>query len=118
VGQAVPLCGLLSAADASVPLTSPPPTHSHPPHTHTHKHARARHRSFLARPLLSDDGQGADKHKMDRFAQPGRSLVGSVYAPISYPPLPLLAFKVRTRGWLPLRVTGCQRGAGAARAVS
>lgn len=50
--------------------------------------------SFLARPLLSDDGQGSDKHKMERFMQPGGSFVGSVYAPISYMPLPMLAFKV------------------------
>lgn len=51
--------------------------------------------SFLSRPLLSDDGQGADKHKMERFLQPGATLVGSAYGPISYLPLPLLAFKVR-----------------------
>lgn len=50
--------------------------------------------SFLSRAVLSDDGQGADKHKMERFLQPGGSFVGSVYGPISYPPLPLLAFKV------------------------
>ncbi len=44
--------------------------------------------------MLSDDGQGGDKHKMERFMQPGASFVGSIYAPISYPPLPLLAFTV------------------------
>lgn len=53
-------------------------------------------RSFMAQPVLSDDGQGSDKYKMDRFLQPGKTAVGSVYAPISYPPLPLLAFKVGT----------------------
>lgn len=53
-------------------------------------------RSFMAQPVLSDDGQGADKYKMDRFLQPGKTAVGSVYAPISYPPLPLLVFKVRS----------------------
>jgi pre-rRNA-processing protein TSR1 len=52
-------------------------------------------RSFTGRPLLSEDGQGgADKHKLLRYLQPGGAAVGSVYAPISYPPLPLLAFKV------------------------
>jgi pre-rRNA-processing protein TSR1 len=51
-------------------------------------------RSFMARPVLSDDGQGSDKYKMDRFLQDGKTAVGSVYAPISYPPLPMLAFKV------------------------
>jgi pre-rRNA-processing protein TSR1 len=44
--------------------------------------------------VLSDDGQGGDKHKMERFMQQGSSFLGSVYAPISYPPVPLLAFKV------------------------
>lgn len=51
-------------------------------------------RSFMAQPVLSDDGQGSDKYKMDRFLQDGKTAVGSVYAPISYPPLPMLAFKV------------------------
>jgi pre-rRNA-processing protein TSR1 len=52
-------------------------------------------RSFMGQPVLSDDAQGADKNKMERFLHPGKTAVGSVYAPISFPPLPLLAFKVR-----------------------
>ena len=35
-----------------------------------------------------------DKHKMERWLRAGQSAVASVYAPIAYPPLPLLAFKV------------------------
>jgi pre-rRNA-processing protein TSR1 len=52
-------------------------------------------RSFVGQPVLSDDAQGADKNKMERFLHPGKTAVGSLYAPISFPPLPLLAFKVR-----------------------
>ncbi|KAF8061341.1 tsr1 [Scenedesmus sp. PABB004] len=50
-------------------------------------------RAWRGRPVLSDDGGGSDKHKMERFLHPGKPGVGAVYAPISYPPLPLLAFK-------------------------
>eukprot|EP00878_Enallax_costatus_P016642 GHUV01017461.1.p1 GENE.GHUV01017461.1~~GHUV01017461.1.p1 ORF type:complete len:207 (+),score=58.89 GHUV01017461.1:1212-1832(+) len=66
-------------------------------------------RSFMAQPVLSDDGQGADKYKMDRFLQPGKTAVGSVYAPISYPPLPLLAFKVVPGQAPQLAATGALR---------
>ena len=51
-------------------------------------------RAFEARPVLSGDDTGADKHKMERFLHDGRHCVASVYAPICYGPLPLLAFKV------------------------
>ena len=72
------------------------------------------HRSFLSRPLLSDDGQGADKHKMERFLQPGATLVGSAYGPIAYLPLPLLAFKVGAR----LRARLCARVVAATSATA
>ena len=55
-------------------------------------------RSFMARPIWSSDNSGADKHKMQRFLQPGIQAVGSIYAPISYAPQPVLAFKVRALG--------------------
>ncbi len=48
-------------------------------------------RSFTARPVLSSDNPG-DKHKMERFLHAGSHAVASVYAPISYGPLPALAF--------------------------
>jgi hypothetical protein len=34
-----------------------------------------------------------DKHKFERFLHPGRFVVASIFAPISFPPLPLLVFK-------------------------
>uniref|UniRef100_A0A7S3QW21 Bms1-type G domain-containing protein n=1 Tax=Dunaliella tertiolecta TaxID=3047 RepID=A0A7S3QW21_DUNTE len=49
-------------------------------------------RSFPARPILSSDTPG-DKHKMERWLRAGQQTMASVYAPISYTPLPVLAFK-------------------------
>ena len=51
------------------------------------------HRSFPARPIFSTDEHGADKHKMERYLQHGRPAVATVYAPICYPPVPLLVFE-------------------------
>ncbi|GIL79816.1 hypothetical protein Vretifemale_9103 [Volvox reticuliferus] len=50
-------------------------------------------RSFTARPVLSTDDPGLDKHRTEKFLHAGQQAVASVYAPIMYPPLPLLAFK-------------------------
>lgn len=67
-------------------------------------------RTFMARPVLSTDEHGADKYKMERFLLEGRSTVATVYCPISYPPLPLLAFKVGDQGGpLRLAATGTLR---------
>eukprot|EP00887_Chlorella_sp_A99_P006809 scaffold2.g6809.t1 len=67
-------------------------------------------RSFPARPVYSSDEHGADKHKMERFLHEGRSAVATVYAPISYGPLPLLAFKPSPGGGrLALVATGSLR---------
>lgn len=51
-------------------------------------------RSFMARPIYSTDDHGADKHKMERFLTDGHQMMATVYAPISFPPLPLLAFSL------------------------
>jgi pre-rRNA-processing protein TSR1 len=51
-------------------------------------------RSFIARPVYSTDDHGADKHKMERFLLDGHQMMATVYAPISFPPLPLLAFNL------------------------
>ncbi|KAI7842810.1 hypothetical protein COHA_003556 [Chlorella ohadii] len=51
-------------------------------------------RAWHARPVFSTDEHGADKHKMERFLHEGRPSIATVYAPIAYPPLPLLAFKL------------------------
>ncbi|XP_031497725.1 uncharacterized protein LOC116262459 [Nymphaea colorata] len=50
-------------------------------------------RQFNARPIFSSDDLNVDKHKMERFLHPGRFSIASVYAPISFPPLPVIMFK-------------------------
>uniref|UniRef100_A0A7N0URR4 Bms1-type G domain-containing protein n=2 Tax=Kalanchoe fedtschenkoi TaxID=63787 RepID=A0A7N0URR4_KALFE len=50
-------------------------------------------RQFLARPIFSSDNIRSDKHKMERFIHPGRFSIASIYAPASFPPLPLVVFK-------------------------
>lgn len=50
-------------------------------------------RQFVARPLYSSDATNSDKSKMEKFLHAGRFSIASIYAPISFPPLPLIAFK-------------------------
>ncbi|KAF8410320.1 hypothetical protein HHK36_002847 [Tetracentron sinense] len=50
-------------------------------------------RQFVARPIFSSDNFNSDKHKMERFLHAGRFSIASVYAPISFPPLPLIVLK-------------------------
>ena len=66
-------------------------------------------RSFVARPIYSSDEHGADKHKMERFLHEGRPSVATVYAPICFPPLPVLAFKVLPSGAAVLAAAGSLR---------
>lgn len=55
-------------------------------------------RTFEARPVLSTNEYNADKFKLEKFMHAGRTYVMSVYAPISFPPLPVLVVKqVRPR---------------------
>jgi len=49
--------------------------------------------SLLLRPIFSTDDMNSDKHKMERFLHAGRFSVASIYAPISFPPLPLIVLK-------------------------
>eukprot|EP00245_Coleochaete_scutata_P001539 TRINITY_DN1191_c0_g3_i1.p1 TRINITY_DN1191_c0_g3~~TRINITY_DN1191_c0_g3_i1.p1 ORF type:complete len:496 (-),score=114.54 TRINITY_DN1191_c0_g3_i1:351-1775(-) len=51
-------------------------------------------RRFNARPIFSTDDLNMDKHKFERFLHPGRFSIASVFAPVAFPPLPLLVFKV------------------------
>lgn len=74
-------------------------------------------RSFSARPVYSSDEHGADKHKMERFLLEGRPCVATVFAPISYPPLPLLAFKPTPTGTFVLAATGSLRDCNPDRVV-
>ncbi|KAK9135740.1 hypothetical protein Syun_015070 [Stephania yunnanensis] len=50
-------------------------------------------RQFVARPIFSSDNINSDKHKMERFLHAGCFSIASIYAPISFPPLPLVALK-------------------------
>ncbi|XP_021284991.1 pre-rRNA-processing protein TSR1 homolog [Herrania umbratica] len=50
-------------------------------------------RQFVARPTFSTDNINSDKHKMERFLHAGRFSIASIYAPISFPPLPLIVLK-------------------------
>eukprot|EP00262_Sarcandra_glabra_P013025 TRINITY_DN3512_c0_g3_i1.p1 TRINITY_DN3512_c0_g3~~TRINITY_DN3512_c0_g3_i1.p1 ORF type:complete len:509 (-),score=106.44 TRINITY_DN3512_c0_g3_i1:14-1348(-) len=50
-------------------------------------------RQFIARPIFSSDAINSEKHKMERFLHMGRFSIVSVYAPISFPPLPLIVLK-------------------------
>ena len=50
-------------------------------------------RTFLTKPIFSEANLNCDKHKMERFLQPNRFAVASIYAPITYLPSPLLVFR-------------------------
>ncbi|XP_020261726.1 pre-rRNA-processing protein TSR1 homolog isoform X2 [Asparagus officinalis] len=50
-------------------------------------------RQFIARPVFSSDDINSTKHKMERFLHPGRFSIASVYAPICFPPLPVVVLK-------------------------
>lgn len=51
-------------------------------------------RSFMARPIFSTDDPNVDKHKLERFLHEKRQCLATIYGPIQYPPLPLLAFRI------------------------
>lgn len=74
-------------------------------------------RSFTARPILSTDEHGADKHKMERFLHEGRPSMATVFAPISYAPLPVLAFKALPGGRVVLAASGSLRDCNPDRVV-
>lgn len=49
-------------------------------------------RTFAVRPIFSQH-TSADKHKFERFLQPGTTVVASCIAPVTFPPMPVLVFK-------------------------
>eukprot|EP00884_Botryococcus_braunii_P001387 jgi/Botrbrau1/11249/Bobra.0038s0021.1 len=73
-------------------------------------------RQFEARPIFSTDEANASKFKMERFLHAGRASVATLYGPISYSPLPLLAF-AREPGSLRLAASGSLKGADPDRVV-
>ena len=50
-------------------------------------------RTFFTKPIFSEANLNCDKHKMERFLQPSRYAVASIYAPITYLPCPVLVFR-------------------------
>ncbi|KAL6952621.1 hypothetical protein U1Q18_044989 [Sarracenia purpurea var. burkii] len=50
-------------------------------------------RQYVCRPIFSSDIINSDKHKMERFRHAGQFSIVSIYAPISFPPLPLIVLK-------------------------
>ncbi|XP_023547507.1 pre-rRNA-processing protein TSR1 homolog [Cucurbita pepo subsp. pepo] len=50
-------------------------------------------RQFVTRPIFSTDNFNSDKHKMERFLHAGRFSIASIYAPVSFAPLPLIVLR-------------------------
>eukprot|EP00698_Gefionella_okellyi_P018483 TRINITY_DN5542_c0_g1_i1.p1 TRINITY_DN5542_c0_g1~~TRINITY_DN5542_c0_g1_i1.p1 ORF type:complete len:816 (-),score=150.03 TRINITY_DN5542_c0_g1_i1:83-2530(-) len=55
-------------------------------------------RRYRAQPIYSQNNFSSDKHKYEHFLQPGRFSVASVYAPVCFPPMPVLMFKETDHG--------------------
>ncbi|WVY99601.1 hypothetical protein V8G54_025671 [Vigna mungo] len=51
-------------------------------------------RQFVGRPVFSSEFINTDKNKMERFLHAGRFSVASIYALISFPPLPSIILKI------------------------
>ncbi|EDQ91294.1 uncharacterized protein MONBRDRAFT_15285 [Monosiga brevicollis MX1] len=62
-------------------------------------------RQFAVNPIFSQHST-LDKHKFERFAQPGSVIVASAICPVSYPPLPALVYRQDANGSLTLVATG------------
>ncbi|KAG4906454.1 hypothetical protein JHK82_055097 [Glycine max] len=48
---------------------------------------------FVGWPIFSSEFINTDKNKMERFLHAGRFSVASIYAPVSFPPLPMIILK-------------------------
>ncbi|CAM6094599.1 unnamed protein product [Calypogeia fissa] len=55
-------------------------------------------RHYNTRPIFSSDDLNMDKHKFERFLPPGQFAMASVFAPISFPTVPIIVFKDSTEG--------------------
>ncbi len=49
-------------------------------------------RTFTAGAIFSQHTVG-NKHKFERYFQPGQTVIASVFAPIHFPPVPVLVFR-------------------------
>lgn len=50
-------------------------------------------RRVRVQPVLSENNVNSDKHKYEKFLHPGRSIIASIYGPITFPPASVMAFK-------------------------
>lgn len=76
-------------------------------------------RIFQARPIFSSDEHNADKFKMERFLHAGRHCAATIYGPIMFHPMPMLAFRMpQTEGGVPrLVATGALKSVNPDRVV-
>ncbi|KAG8298608.1 ribosome biogenesis protein tsr1 [Homalodisca vitripennis] len=63
------------------------------------------YRRFRASPIFSQHTNGS-KHKYERYFQPNSTVVATVFAPITFPPASVLAFKEKKDGTQVLVATG------------
>ncbi|KAL3845392.1 hypothetical protein ACJIZ3_002795 [Penstemon smallii] len=75
-------------------------------------------RQIVARPIFSSDSINANLHKMERFLHEGRFSIASIYAPISFTSLPLIALKSQGEDASPvIAATGSLRSVDADRII-
>lgn len=63
------------------------------------------YRRFIVRPVFSQHTNGS-KHKFERYFQPDSTVVATFYAPIQFPPAPVLCYRPLPNGKLDLIATG------------
>lgn len=66
----------------------------------------------MARPILSSDEPNAPRFKMERFLHAGRQTMMTIYAPIAFGPLPVLAFQRPADRHLRLVASGALASSG------
>ncbi|XP_065362551.1 pre-rRNA-processing protein TSR1 homolog [Calliphora vicina] len=64
------------------------------------------YRRFVVNPVFSEHTNG-DKHKFERYFRPHTTVCATFYAPIQFPPAPVLAFKTNPDSTLALVARGC-----------
>ncbi|XP_017464415.1 PREDICTED: pre-rRNA-processing protein TSR1 homolog, partial [Rhagoletis zephyria] len=64
------------------------------------------YRRFIVNPIFSQHTNG-DKHKYERYFRPHTTVCATFFAPIQFPPAPVLAFKLNPDSTLALVARGC-----------
>lgn len=62
-------------------------------------------RRFIVNPIFSQH-TNSDRHKYERYFRPADTVVATFYAPIQFPPAPILCFKENLDGSLKLVANG------------